>query len=264
MTSTIISGLTTTVSQPAAPVLDEPGIANGTLLLTWSAVPTATKYSVHYTDIITSVTNTIDAGDNLSYALTGLVNGHDYTVTVSAVAQPTYFFSVTAFDHTVVGTNGGTPGTSHESDYSTEVLISIGDPAESPLSNPKTAFPEAIIANPNLPNKGCFIATAAYGYYSAPQVRALREFRDRYLVTNAPGRAFVRWYYQYGPIGAEYLIAHPRLKPLVRIALMPLVGGAFVMVHTSPVIKIAVMMFIGFVSVYLLQRRNSYHSGGTR
>jgi hypothetical protein len=82
-------------------------------------------------------------------------------------------------------------------------------------------------------------------------------------MTNAPGRVFVRWYYQYGPIGAEYLNAHPRLKPLVRIALMPMVGGAFVMVHTSPVIKIVVTMMVGLVSVYLFWRKKSYDSGGS-
>lgn len=258
MTSTVISGLTTTVSQPAAPVLNLPGIANGTLNLTWSAVPTATKYLIHFLDTVTSVESVVDAGNTTSFSLTGLINNRAYTVTITAVAQPVYHLAVTAFD------NKGPvfdPGIQHESAYSKEAIVGIGTPQESPRSNAITDFPEAVTPVPDLRNKGCFIATAAYGYYSAPEVRALREFRDRYLMTNAPGKAFVQWYYHYGPIGAEYLNTHPRLKPLVRIALIPLAVGAFAMVHTSPAVKVVVTMFSVLVAVHLLRRRNSYHRG---
>jgi hypothetical protein len=261
--SAVISGLTTTAEPPPAPILNEPGFANQTLIISWSTVKTATKYFVHYTDLATSVTNTVDAGTHTSLELGGLVNGQDYNITVSAVAQPIYSFFVTAFDNTVVGSNGGIPGESHESALSVEVSLPVGTASESPLSNLVTAFPEAIEPNPSLPNKGCFIATAAYGYYSAPQVQALRQFRDRYLMTNASGRTFVEWYYRYGPIGADFLNEHSWLKPAVRAALMPAVGGALFMIHTSLSTKIVVILFIGFLPVYLL-RRKFMRSGGMR
>jgi hypothetical protein len=38
---------------------------------------------------------------------------------------------------------------------------------------------------------GCFIATNAYGSYMEPNVKVLREFRDRILLTNYVGRSFV-------------------------------------------------------------------------
>jgi hypothetical protein len=70
---------------------------------------------------------------------------------------------------------------------------------------------------------GCFIATAAYGSYDEDDVRILRVFRDRYLLTNKWGSAFVRFYYRHSPPIAYYIEKKVVLKTLIRWALKPLV-----------------------------------------
>ncbi|QWV94936.1 hypothetical protein KP004_07090 [Geomonas oryzisoli] len=70
---------------------------------------------------------------------------------------------------------------------------------------------------------GCFIATAAYGSYLHPKVAELRAFRDRYLMTNAPGRLFVAAYYRLSPPIAEVIARHEWMKSGVRCLLLPLI-----------------------------------------
>ncbi|GAA4374943.1 CFI-box-CTERM domain-containing protein [Agromyces bauzanensis] len=46
---------------------------------------------------------------------------------------------------------------------------------------------------------GCYVATAVYGSYDAPEVRVLRRWRDDFLKASATGREFVRFYYATSP-----------------------------------------------------------------
>jgi M6 family metalloprotease-like protein len=69
----------------------------------------------------------------------------------------------------------------------------------------------------------CFIATAAYGSALHPHVGALRNFRDRHLLTNAAGRAFVAFYYGVSPPVADVISRSEGLRMAARWTLAPVV-----------------------------------------
>jgi hypothetical protein len=111
---------------------------------------------------------------------------------------------------------------SHETDYAIEITAvdlcqSQSDPASTEL---KTTSIDFTTVPP------CFIATAAYGTPIAGEIWALRRFRDRYLMTNRAGRAFVDAYYAVGPYAAEIIAEHPWLRTTTRALLTPLVALA--------------------------------------
>ena len=98
---------------------------------------------------------------------------------------------------------------------------------------------------------GCFIATAAYGTPMAEEIEILREFRDEYLMTNTVGRALVDVYYRVSPRLAEFITAHPSLKPVVRTGLLPAVAMSTVAVNTNPAEKAAIIGLLMLVSITL-------------
>ena len=94
----------------------------------------------------------------------------------------------------------------------------------------------------------CFIATAAYGSHLHPYVNMLRNFRDTYLLSNAPGKTFVSLYYTYSPPVAELIADNPPLQYLVRLLLFPLIGFSACMLYAGPLFGCLVFLgFIGFI-----------------
>ena len=97
-------------------------------------------------------------------------------------------------------------------------------------------------------SSGCFIATAAYGSYMESHVLVLRDFRDRFLLNNTVGKAFVRLYYACSPPVADFIAGHDSLRAVVRIGLMPVVGISHVALHTTTVQRIMLILFVfGFI-----------------
>jgi DNA-binding beta-propeller fold protein YncE len=97
-------------------------------------------------------------------------------------------------------------------------------------NNQVVVFVSGVTPNPNNNNTAhsggggsCFIATAAYGSSLDPHVAVLRDFRDKWLLTNRPGRAFVSLYYRYSPSFAAFIAHHETARTAARFALTPVI-----------------------------------------
>ncbi len=73
----------------------------------------------------------------------------------------------------------------------------------------------------------CLIATAAYGSEIAPQVQALREFRDDFVMKTFAGSSFMEvfnaFYYSWSPYIAEAEYKNDALRNIVKFAIYPLI-----------------------------------------
>jgi DNA-directed RNA polymerase subunit RPC12/RpoP len=71
---------------------------------------------------------------------------------------------------------------------------------------------------------GCYIATAVYGSYEAPEVMVLRKFRDEVLTKSLLGRVFIKTYYVLSPPVANWLKSAKRTNKIVKVLLDNLVN----------------------------------------
>jgi len=99
---------------------------------------------------------------------------------------------------------------------------------------------------------GCFIATAAFGSPLAVEVRVLREFRDRFLLTHAPGRLFVAGYYRVSPRLARIIATHEPLRAATRAALWPVIWWVGLAVASPDVAYFFLALGAGGVAAALL------------
>ncbi len=97
----------------------------------------------------------------------------------------------------------------------------------------------------------CFIATAAFGSKLQPAVVLLRQFRDKVLLANNPGRTFVAFYYQNSPPIAHYIAGNETAKLMVRILLLPFITIAYMVMN--PIITVVLLLLL--LSIVLYRRR---------
>ncbi len=101
---------------------------------------------------------------------------------------------------------------------------------------------------------GCFIATAAFGSPLEKHVGILQDFRDRHLLTNGPGRAFVKFYYEVSPAIAAKIAQSATGRFVTRAALMPLVGAAYITLHGGWSVALLVIVFFVLLSLIMTRK----------
>lgn len=248
----VSSGNSTTLSniQSSLSSLSQPqGLScvpgNQKLSCTWDEVDNATGYKLYYdTSPSSSSAQTITIDDTNSYVLTDLINGQLYYISVSALYQPRYYFSVTALD-----TEG------NESALVNETTFETNDNVEGDKSNEISNYPEETLPYPNLGSENrCFIATATYGSMYHHQATTLRLFRDKVLLHSKAGRFFVHYYYRYGPALAKVIKRSPTLKQLVLLFLQPLVLLASLLLWLDAHFSVWQLHAVSVLSAFLFMR----------
>jgi hypothetical protein len=215
--------------------------------LAWEASSSSdiAGYRLYYGTRSLQYSSSVDAGGRTYCTLTNLQEGM------------TYYVAATAYNADDV-----------ESGFSNEIVFSIEANAVVPLPSggDGSTPPDSGGAGSagNIPASaqsdggggggggGCFIATAAFGSYLNPHVRALRTFRDSYLVTNGPGRVFVRLYYAVSPSAAAFIRKSETLRSAVRLTLIPAVAFGYLCLAIGfipgvllIVLSVAVLLWIG-------------------
>lgn len=182
------------------------------------------------------------------------------TITLSGLEAPTSIgvtggkYSINGGEYTdVAGTveNGDTVTvqvTSASKRVTTvDAVVTIGGVSDT--FSVKTRF---VISN--VDSGPCFIATAAFGSPLAEQVEILRQFRDKYLLTNSFGKKFVAWYYRNGPFAANWIKNKPPAKVAVQVALYPLIGFSWLLI--SGCLPFAAVLFLMSALLFLRLRTN--------
>ncbi len=187
---------------------------------------------------VTSLTISINKTTGIQTAL--FKNGTELTATASSTSTFTSYATsgLGITDEVVLLIANTTAADSHNANFSTDGrLVPVVEPTPPPATTSSSG-------------SGCFIATAAYGSYLHPQVQLLRNFRDDYLLTNAPGRAFVALYYRSSPPLAEFIARHEALRGVARLALTPLVVAV-----AHPLVSAAsLLLLVGALLLSLLRR----------
>ena len=73
----------------------------------------------------------------------------------------------------------------------------------------------------------------------------LRKFRDRFLLTNPVGKAFVDFYRSYSTAVADFIARHGVLRVFVRCGLLPFLGVSWLGLNLGSFPSLTLMLLLG-------------------
>lgn len=132
------------------------------------------------------------------------------------------------------------------------------------LSQTTSTTPSSSSTSQTTPPSKCFIATATYGSELSPEVKLLRNLRDKKITTTSAGRSFMltfnSFYYSFSPQVAYVIASNIGVRLIAKILIYPLIGILFASngIFTAfsynaelAVVMAGVFVAIGIGSVYL-------------
>jgi len=94
-------------------------------------------------------------------------------------------------------------------------------------------------------SEDCFIATAAFGSPFAERVTTMRIFRDKWLMENPLGRAFVGFYYRNSPTLAGFIQERPWARMITCILLYPItILAGTILLQPLDILQLYLLLFL--------------------
>ena len=192
--------------------------------------------------------------ETVSFTGTGVNTTADISITYASLPSSPYFYKIINRAWTQIYPINGTNGIRNVSLNGNTLRFTIvdnsnsdEDPTVGTIQDPIAAGHMTSGIHVSSSNGECFIATAASGNSMAPHVKTLREFRDRFLLTNSVGKALVDFYYIYSPAVADFITKHSKLKIIIRLSLLPILGMSWIALTLGLIPTLAFILLFIFI-----------------
>jgi hypothetical protein len=213
----------------------------------------------------TGVTGTLTGVGSAQGTTVNLTNGAGTIGSSGAITGGTFNYSTVRGGMTVDSGTGTFTGTATASPAVSQLVFNFSSQSTSGTGCRATGTVTGTpAAGGGGGGGGCFIATAAFGSPMAAEVKILREFRDRTLLTSEPGRLLVAAYYQVSPPLARLIAAHDGLRAATRATLRPVVWWARLALDSPGLAWSLLILGVGGLVIGMITPFTPFRARGAR